>query len=79
MSILMVNEWVDFKTLKQNLDLTDGRLASHIKALESEDYIHIRKQFVGKKPNTSYKVSDKGRKAFNAHLDALEKILNLRK
>lgn len=79
MSILMVNDWVDFNTLKQNLDLTDGRLASHIKALESESYIEIRKQFIGKKPNTSYSTTEKGKKAFNAHLDALEKIINLRK
>jgi len=78
MSILIVNEWVQFKTLKEMLDLTDGRLASHITALEKVKYIKIQKQFVGRKPQTSYAVTPEGRKAFNDHLDALEKLLNLR-
>ena len=75
MSILMVNEWVDFNTFKEALETSDGRLASHIKALEKEEYIEIRKRFIGKKPNTSYKASTKGREAFSRHLDALENLL----
>lgn len=77
MSLLMVNEWVDFKTLKESLELTDGRLASHIKALEELKYIRIKKQFIGRKPNTSYKATAQGRRAFKDHLDALEQLLNL--
>ena len=78
MSILMVNDWIDFGTLKEMLNITDGNLASHIAALEKEEYIEIKKQFVGKKPNTSYAVTKAGKKAFNDHLDALEKILKKR-
>lgn len=78
MSMLMVNEWVDFKTLKEMLDLTDGRLASHVKALEESEYLEIRKQFIGKRPNTSYKATTLGRKAFSDHLDALEALLKLK-
>ena len=78
MSILMVNDWVDFKTLKEMLEVTDGRLASHIKALEKEAFIEVRKQFLGRKPNTSYSATVSGRKAFNDHLDALEKLLKIR-
>ena len=78
MSVLIVNDWVDFKTLKEMLDLTDGRLASHIKGLEGEGFIEIRKQFIGKKPNTSYSVTIAGRKAFDDHLDALEQLLKIR-
>lgn len=78
MSILVVNEWVEFNTLKELLELTDGNLASHITALEKEKYIEVRKQFIGKKPQTTYCVSESGRKAFNDHLDALETILKLR-
>ncbi|MCH2083862.1 MAG: transcriptional regulator [Saprospiraceae bacterium] len=78
MSILMVNDWVDFKTLKEMLEVTDGRLASHIKALEAEAFIEVRKQFLGRKPNTSYSATVSGRKAFNDHLDALEKLLKMR-
>ncbi len=75
MSILMVDDWVDYSTLKERLELTDGNLASHIAALEKNEYIEIRKQFVGKKPNTSYAATKKGKKAFSDHLDALEKLL----
>jgi DNA-binding PadR family transcriptional regulator len=78
MSVLVVNEWVEFNTLKELLELTDGNLASHISALEKEKYIEVRKQFVGKKPQTTYRVSETGKKAFNDHLDALETILKLR-
>lgn len=75
MSILLVNDAVDFGALKDQLQLTDGNLASHLTALEKSQYIHITKQFIGKKPNTSYTVSDQGKKAFAAHIDALEKII----
>lgn len=78
MSVLMVNDWADFATLKETLDITDGNLASHITALEKLDYIQVKKQFVGKKPNTSYAVTRAGKKAFNEHLNALEKLLKNR-
>jgi predicted ArsR family transcriptional regulator len=78
MSMLMVNDWVEFTSFKTMLDLTDGRLASHLKVLEGEAYIEVQKQFIGRKPNTSYRATAQGRKAFNDHLDALEKLLNLR-
>lgn len=75
MSILMVNDWVEFNVLKEMLDSTDGNLASHITALEKAEYIQVKKQFIGKKPNTTYAVTKIGKKAFNEHLDALEKLL----
>ena len=75
MSVLMVNEFADFNTLKELLGVTDGNLASHTKALELENYIIIEKQFIGKKPNTSYYVSKEGRKAFTEHIEALEKLI----
>jgi hypothetical protein len=76
MSVLMVNDWVDFTSMKESLHITDGNLASHIGALEKLEYIIINKQFVGKKPQTKYMVSIKGRKAFNDHLNALELLIN---
>lgn len=76
MSILMVNDSVDFNRLKEFLGVTDGNLASHIKALESDNYILVTKQFVGKKPNTQYSATKTGREAFKKHLDALEQLIN---
>ena len=75
MSVLMVNDSADFTTLKELLGVTDGNLASHAKALESEAYIAVEKQFIGKKPNTSYKATKLGKDAFTAHIDALEKLI----
>jgi len=77
MSILMVNDSVDFLTLKEMLQVTDGNIASHVTALEKLEYIEIKKQFIGKKPNTSYSVTNAGRKAFTEHLDALEKLIKI--
>lgn len=71
----MVNGWVDYKEIKDQLGLTDGNLASHINGLEKLGYIEIRKRFVGKKTNTSYKVNRKGKKAFEDHLKGLEALL----
>ena len=76
MSILMVNDWVEFKELKTTLGVSDGNLASHIKVLEKENYIEFKKEFVGRKPKTSYRGTISGRKAFQEHLDALEALLN---
>src|ERR1700741_5338498 len=78
MSILMVNYTVDFGNLKEMLNITDGNLASHIAALEKMEYVKVNKQFLGKKPNTSYTITKVGKKAFSDHLDALEKILKNR-
>ncbi|MGB0522955.1 MAG: winged helix-turn-helix domain-containing protein [Flammeovirgaceae bacterium] len=75
MSLLMVNDWVDFNTLKDNLGVTDGNLASHLSTLEKNEYIEVQKQFVGKKPKTTYRATINGRKAFKEHLDALEKLI----
>ena len=75
MSVLIVNEWVDFSELKELLEVTDGNLASHIAGLEKYEYIEVRKRFLGKRPNTSFKITKAGKKAFQDHLNALEKLL----
>lgn len=76
MSVLMVNESADFTMLKEVLGVTDGNLASHAKALESENFIAIEKQFIGKKPNTRYIATTSGKKAFREHIEALEKLIS---
>lgn len=75
MSILMVNEDINFNDLKALMDATDGNLATHLKTLEEQKYIKIEKGFIGKKTNTVYSITSVGEKAFRAHLDALEKII----
>ena len=75
MSVLMVNDDADFKELRELLKVTDGNLASHCKALEKEEYIVVQKSFIGRKPNTNYKITDLGRMSFKQHLTALEKLM----
>ena len=75
MSVLMVNDQVDFTMLKDLLDITDGNMASHISGLEKLGYLKVTKQFIGKKPNTSYAATESGKAAFTEHVKALEKLL----
>lgn len=79
MSVLVVNERYDFNSLKDLLGVTDGNLASHLKGLEKEEYIVVNKSFVGRKPNTTYEATDRGKLAFKAHLDALEALIKQQK
>jgi predicted ArsR family transcriptional regulator len=75
MAVLVVNEWVDHAQLKELLSVTDGNLASHLAALEDLKYVQVRKRFIGKRPNTSYKATAAGARAFRDHLDAIESLI----
>ncbi len=79
MSALAVSDTLDFNSLKEMLDVTDGNLASHIKALEKEAFIEVKKSFVGKKPNTRYSITKAGKKAFEDHLNTLEQLIKSQK
>ena len=76
MSILMVNEAMDFNSLKSLLDVTDGNLASHTKTLENAHYIAVEKSFVGRKPKTKYRATKEGKLAFKKHIMALVSLIN---
>lgn len=75
MSALMVNAEVNFNDLKELLTITDGNLASHLKALEENGIIKVQKGFVGRKTNTTYMATKAGEKAFKTHIEALEKMI----
>ncbi|TKC07311.1 winged helix-turn-helix domain-containing protein [Pedobacter frigoris] len=79
MSVLVANDSYDFNSLKDLLLVTDGNLASHLKALEKEQYITIYKSFLGRKPNTTYSASELGIMAFKKHLQALENLIKQQK
>ncbi|MDR0541890.1 MAG: transcriptional regulator [Dysgonamonadaceae bacterium] len=74
MAILSVNDSVDFNTMKELLELTDGNLASHLRTLENVGYVESNKQFIERKPNTRYEITASGKSAFKEHLNALEKL-----
>lgn len=76
MSALMVNDEINFNELKTLLDISDGNLASHVKALEENKIVKVEKGFIGRKTNTTYKLTKYGEKTFKAHIEALEKMIN---
>jgi len=79
MSVLAVNDSLDFNALKEFLDVTDGNLATHIKKLEKENFIEVKKSFIDNKPNTKYLMTNDGKEAFENHLKVLETIINSQK
>lgn len=79
MSALMVNDNVSFNDLKELLEITDGNMASHLKALEEHNIIKVEKGFIGRKTNTTYTITKLGEKSFKSHIDALEKMIKATK
>lgn len=79
MSALAVNDTLDFTSLKEYLDVTDGNLATHLKKLEQEEFIGVEKSFIDRKPNTRYYMTEEGEKAFEEHLKVLEQIIRSQK
>ena len=79
MSVLVANDSFDFNSLKETLGVTDGNLASHLKALEKEQYITFAKSFVDRRPNTRYKATERGRGIFKKHIDGLEAVVKQQK
>ncbi len=75
MSILMVNDEINFNDLKQLLEVTDGNLATHLVNLEENGFIKVHKGFIGKKTNTTYSITKAGEKAFTEHITALENMI----
>ncbi len=75
MSSLMAAGETDFNFLKGALGVSDGNLSTHLAVLEEHGYIAVHKEFVGKKPRTTYTPTDAGRKAFEAYVAALESLV----
>jgi len=74
-SLLIANEELPFKALKELLEVTDGNLSSHLKKLEKEDYVCIEKTFEGKRPKTVIHITKVGRKAFEIYIEALKSFI----
>jgi DNA-binding HxlR family transcriptional regulator len=79
MSALLVNEEVSFNELKELLEITDGNLASHLKALEENGILKVHKGFIGRKTNTMYTITKLGEKEFKLHIQALEQMIKTSK
>ncbi len=68
-------EQADFNFLKDMVKTTDGNLSTHLRKLEEAGYVSSRKRFVDRKPQTTYKITEKGRRALEEYVSTLEKLL----
>jgi len=74
-SLLITNEELPFKALKEYLEVTAGNLSSHLSKLESAGYVNILKSFEGKRPKTVIYITDAGRMAFYKYIQELKKFV----
>ncbi len=75
MAYLSTAQAADFNELKAKLQASDGNLSIHLRKLEEAGYVVIDKGYAGRKPLTRVRLTDKGRDAFLAYLDAIEKLV----
>src|SRR5579872_1462420 len=75
MAVLMAVDEAEFIYLREKVGATDGNLSVHLKKLEEAKYIAVKKSFADRKPITHYKLTSAGRKAFEAYIDNLEKLI----
>ncbi len=76
-TLLSVERFLDFNEIKKELGATDGNLSTHIRKLEDLGYVLSEKKFIKNKPNTSYRLTDLGKKEFEKHVQALKKMLDI--
>ena len=75
MALLITVEEAEFVYLREKVNATDGNLSVHLKKLEDAGYVSVKKEFIKRKPRTMYSISKNGRKAFEAYLEHLEKLI----
>jgi DNA-binding MarR family transcriptional regulator len=76
MTRLYVVESADFLFMMRQTGLTFGNLSAHMSKLEEAGYIEIIKEFVGKKPHTMLKLTEKGRRAFDEYRKKMKQFFN---
>jgi DNA-binding HxlR family transcriptional regulator len=75
MTVLAATEWLSFKEMKEQLEMTDGNLSVHMRTLEESGYVSVRKSFVNRKPLTEYSLTPTGRQAFQEYIQTLAEIV----
>ena len=74
-SVLAAVESLTFTELRDSLEMTDGNLSVHLQKLEDKGYVAIDKQFVGRRPQTTCRLTRAGKQAFARYLDHLQAIV----
>lgn len=75
LAILAVVECADFLYLQRETGLTKGNLSVHLSKLEAAGYVSIEKTYRGKVPLTLCRMTNGGRKAFDAYRKQLKQFV----
>lgn len=75
MAVLISVEEAEFTFIREKINATDGNLSVHLKKLEDNNYISVKKEFIERKPVTRYKITETGSKAFEEYIKKLESII----
>lgn len=74
MSVLAAAEELSFPELKSLLEMTDGNLSVHLRTLEEAGYVEVEKDFVGRRPRTTGRLTRAGRRAFGRYAEILARL-----
>ena len=74
-SLLITNDELPFKALKEYLEVTDGNLSTHLSKLEKAEYVRIEKMFEGKRPKTVVHITEVGKNAFGKYIEELKNFI----
>lgn len=75
MSVLISIDNAEFTYIKEKVNTTDGNLSVHLKKLEGVEYITVNKEFIDRKPVSTYNLTEKGRQAFEIYVDRLASLI----
>ena len=75
LSLLSAVDQADFRWLREKTRSTDGNLGANLSKLEQAGYVSVKKSFVERKPNSTYRLTPAGRKALTQYVQALKKLL----
>ena len=73
---LYANGETSFTALKEDLEMTEGNLSSHLQKMEDAECVRVEKQFVERKPQTTYELTESGRTKFENHVRTLDSLID---
>jgi DNA-binding MarR family transcriptional regulator len=76
MATLSAVDRARFSFVRDTVEITDSVLSKQVAVLEQAGYVEVKKGYVGKRPRTWLSLTATGRKAYTAHLAALNRIAN---
>ena len=71
---LVSAQWVSFTELQKSVDATNGNLGAHLSKLVGSGYVKEDKRFHGRRPQSRYRITSKGRSALLRHVAELQAL-----